>query len=122
MFRLNKNKITFYIFGILSLFIGGIIYIVFRENTYISKLFNNYIFVSKLKNHLPFLDNNFIKYYFPDYLWAFSLSNGLHIIYLPNFKNSLLCTLVVWACGTIYELLQFLNIVSGTYDIIDILM
>lgn len=70
---------------------------------------------------LPF-ENNFIKYYFVDYLWGLSLSCGLHIIFFPNMKQSIVLTIIVFIFGAVYEALQKSDVISGTGDIADIIL
>lgn len=118
----NKNRILLFTFiGIFSLFLGVLIYWLFRENTYISKFISNRIDSTFLKQHFWIFNNNFFKHYFVDYLWALSLSCGLHIIFLPQVKLSLILTLIVFLFGLMFELVQFLGYITGTGDIIDII-
>lgn len=119
----NKIKITIFTFiEISALILGGLIYWLFREKTYISKLVSYYIDGEVLKQQFGIFDSNFLKYYFVDYLWALSLSCGLHSIFLPEFKTSLKITFIVFIFGIIYEILQKIGNINGTGDIIDILL
>ncbi|MBQ8740572.1 MAG: hypothetical protein IJY79_03355 [Clostridia bacterium] len=70
---------------------------------------------------LPF-ENDFIKYYLADYLWCLSLSCGLHIIFLPDMKKSIVLTIISFIFGIAYECLQKFNIINGTGDKIDIIL
>lgn len=121
MARLLKKKIILFSGCILSISIGAIIYALFREDTYISKIILKFVDLSKWKHMFNYVDSNFTKYYLPDYLWAFSLSCGICIILNPINKQQLFsCTFSSFLIGTIYELLQASNIITGTGDIIDI--
>lgn len=105
-----------------SLIIGCIIYIVFRPDTYISDLFDNIIFIEKLRITFSESNCNFLRFYLPDYLWCFSLSCGLIAILAHKLSDIFICVTVALMCGVVWELLQLLNITSGTYDYLDILM
>lgn len=115
------NRRLFYgALSILSLVLGGIIYIFGRPSSYIAEFFTSF-FTTKPITH-PFFQNcDFIKYYFTDYLWAFSMFCALNTI--PTAKNSLTFRgLVVILIGIVWEFLQFIGTVSGTGDIVDIIM
>ena len=114
------KKYIYLILGISSLILGLMIYLLFRENTYISKFILSLVTFDKLKMYLNWLKCDFVCFYLPDYLWAFSLSCWLHIIFEPDKKGSIVCTIVVFAVGAIYEFLQYINIISGTGDFIDV--
>ena len=90
MLKFNKSRLFFCCIGVISLCIGLLIYLFFRENTYIAELVENVIDLSKLRSKMRFLGNDFIKYYLVDYLWALSLCSGLHIIFKPSIKNSII--------------------------------
>lgn len=115
----RRKKLYFLILGICSIILGLLIYIVFRENTYISKIIYCVIDFSLIRSLLDPIENTFVKFYLPDYLWAFSLSCWLHIIFMPQSKGSLMCTLTVSLFGSLYEILQYFNIIIGTGDIAD---
>ncbi len=116
-----KKRIIFITLCVFSLFIGGILYIIFRENTYIAKIFPWKDAILFLRTYFSFLECDFLKFYFPDFLWAFSLCSGLHSIFIPNTKVSKICSATVFLFGTLYEFLQLINIIGGTFDFFDIL-
>ncbi len=117
----NKQKsIVFCIVGCTALLLGGTIYILFRENTYVSLFASKFISFNFVRNNLVFEGNNFIKYYLADYLWALSLSCGLHTIFKPTQRSSYVLTLIVISVGALFELMQYLNLTRGTGDWWDI--
>lgn len=116
-----SNKIVNIILSIVTLFLGGTIYILYRENSYISNFIENFIDLTILRNTFKLLECKFIKYYLIDYLWALSLVSGLNTLFITK-KETLRICLFVFILGTIWEVLQFFNIISGTGDIIDIFM
>ena len=108
--------------GSLSLCLGGLVYIVFRENVYISNFFENFLNIDPLRRTFDFLKNDFICFYFSDFLWAFSFECWLHLIVMPKKYGSYLCGALVFCIGFVYEFLQKYKIVGGTFDTIDILL
>ena len=119
---LMSNRLFFAVLSVSSLLLGGILYLLFRENTYISALLKDYTILEEIRDCLGFIENDFIKYYFPDFLWSFSLAFGLLTIFDSGFKGIVICSEVSFVCGLFWEILQFLNVVSGTGDLFDIAM
>ena len=78
---------------------GGICYIIFRENSYIAKVFNEFIYIDKIRNLFSFLSNDVMKYYLPDCLWGLSLSCGLIAIYTPSKSGVCICAFIAFTCG-----------------------
>ncbi|MBR7132939.1 MAG: hypothetical protein IKD04_05350 [Clostridia bacterium] len=112
---------VFYIIQIFSLLTGLLIYVLFRENTYISKIILSQIPLTEVKALFSCLECDFVKYYLPDFLWALSLGCGIYIILKPQgTRQALLCSLITFLSGLCYELLQLYGIISGTGDVIDI--
>ncbi len=104
------------IMGAVSICIGGIIYIIFRPNAYISlwiglgDIFKNEI-ITWIKP---------ISFFLPDFLWAFSLCCFLNALF--EKRDTYLCAIVTFLIGTAWEILQRLGILNGTGDFFDILM
>ena len=107
--------------SIISLFLGGLIYVLYRENTYISNFIEEFINLLYIRSAFKSFECNFIKYYLPDYLWALSLISGLNALTTTKRKILKICLFVV-LLGFVWEALQFFNILSGTGDISDIFM
>jgi len=116
-----SNKKINIISSIVTLFSGGAIYILYRENSYISNFIEVFIDLNFLRNTFKPLECDFIKYYLIDYLWALSLISGLKLLFTTK-KETLRICLFVFSLGFIWETLQFLNIISGTGDILDVFM
>lgn len=104
-----------------SLVLGWLIYILFRENSQIGVLFGS-AYVQGLRKAVAWLSCDFLQFYFPDFLWGFSLCSGLLAIYDPGLKGCIVCGCTAALCGYAWEWMQYINIVSGTGDIYDILM
>ena len=122
MFKAKHKKTILYFVALVSIFIGAILYIVYRENTYISKVAEYFVDTNALRNLLPIKENKVILYYLPDFLWAFSLSAWLHIILKPQMIGSLLCAFFSGVYGAAYELLQYYELIKGTGDVVDIIL
>ena len=116
---LTKQRTNFFI-CISSLILGGILYILFRENTHIGKLFAQIFPLTILKALLKPFASNLLCFHLLDFLWGLSLGCGLQTILMLKRKRVLLCGLGVFLCGAIWESLQFLDVVSGTGDYWDI--
>ena len=113
-----------FIFAFIILFIGGIIYICFRDENIL--LFSglrylnfNYSLFRQINIEKNIL-SGFIIYNLPNGLWALS---GL--LFLQSFLTDkkmlkLYSTIYIGIC-LLYEIGQFFNFVPGTFDIFDII-
>lgn len=105
-----------------SLLLGTALYILFRKNTWVAHLFDGIGFVCRMRCVVQSVSGNWLRYYVPDLLWAFSLSCGIQAICESKQKEIPVCAALAFACGTVWEVLQWTNLVSGTGDFWDILM
>ena len=112
------KRIKMLILCLVSLILGVVLYTFFRSETYIGKL------AAQILGMRPYPANLFtsISYYLPDFLWGFSLCSGLFSVYPLKSYVSLCWGVLTFLYGTIWELLQKVSIVSGTFDVIDIFM
>lgn len=119
---LMKKRWFYGLLSVMSLSAGGLIYILFRPTTYIAKPFMKFFpFISDISGLLSLSNCTFLKYYFPDYLWAFSLFCCFNTV--STSKKSMLyraCAVVL--IGALWETLQYFHIISGTGDLIDVFM
>ncbi len=122
MSKINNKIKALYIIGVFSLIIGLIIYLIFREQTYISKSLSKFFPLKRVREVLKNFNINFVKFYLPDYLWALSLNCGLNIIFKPRRIGSVICAVTVFIIGILYEIFQYLGLIIGTGDIIDIIL
>ncbi len=116
----NRGKNT--IISIASLLLGGASYIVFRENTYVAEFFDVFSFVTPIRESLSIFSCDFTNYYLQDFLWGLSLSCGIIAIYKPDRKGIFLSAFTAFICGCIWELVQYIGVVKGTGDFLDVLM
>lgn len=106
----------------LPIFVGSMIYILFREKELLMFNWFNYL---KLNFIIDFLRNNFYKYRIyipksilfslPDALWVYSFTMFLSIYY----KNRIILS-AIFVGSIITEILQ-LWFVVGTFDIYDVI-
>ena len=114
------KKYANFIISIASLFTGGMLYVLFRENTYIGNAFSRFSFIVALRMSLAPFACNLLKYYLPDFLWGLALACGLQAILHLKKQKLLLCGVVVFLCGTFWECMQCLGVISGTGDFWDV--
>ncbi len=117
-----KRRYIYVLLCILTLGIGGGLYIIFRPDTYVAEFVRGIApAVNDIYTKANTLNCDFLKYYLPDFLWAFSLNCGLNAIF--NTKKSYLITACAVSLLSIFwETAQYLGIVSGTGDFIDMAM
>lgn len=118
MLNAKKN----YLLCILSLIMGGLLYVLFRPNTYIGGIFTAFPCVNTIAQICAIYANDLLKFYLPDFLWGFSLGCGFIAINKPKFGGVVACSFCSFLCGFVWELLQYFHIIKGTGDILDIIM
>ena len=117
----RKNILVFINFAI-PLLSGLSIYLFCYENTYINTTIQKFFDIS-----LPYFYYDNIFYHFLtcwacDILWAYSLTFSLYSCF-KNFNHSLLVSYIISSVfALIIELLQLFNVITGTFDILDILL
>ena len=108
--------------AILALVIGGFIYVVLREDSYVARIFQNIYPVTCLQRFLSTFRLMWLSYYLPDYLWGLSFVCSLIALFLPS-RKAIGCSVgVMILCGSIWEMMQVWQVVNGTGDIWDVLM
>ena len=108
--------------GICSLVIGGVIYICLRETSHIAVIARKIPLISSICTQMQWTSNDFVVFYLPDLLWSMALGCFLCTIHGSTTKSVLVSAAVSASSGFVWEFLQFLDIVSGTADIVDISM
>lgn len=114
-----KQRTNFFI-SIVSLFTGGILYILFRGNTHLGKLFTQFSPIISFRTYLKPLASNLLRFHLPDFLWCLSLGCGLQAVLRLEKRNILLCGFGAFLCGAIWEYMQLLGVISGTGDFWDV--
>ena len=108
--------------AILALILGGFLYAVLRQNTYIAAFFSETQTVISLRKVFSGIEWQMASYYLPDFLWGLALSCSLIAIFEPSKAGCGCCALTGMLCGIAWEVLQAFWIVSGTGDMWDVLM
>lgn len=116
------NKRTAYFFlCFIPLTIGGGLYLLYRESSYITVFAEGFLPIEKVRMLFNLKNSDFLNYYFPDFLWAFSYYYGVRFVLHPNGKMHI-AAVIVAVSGILWELFQYLKIVKGTGDFYDVLM
>lgn len=110
----------------LSLFLGLIIYMFMRSGTNFHFLLPDAIrnFLYGISGAVP--DNfitDFLRFWFVDFLWGVSLTFALISVTTQATKKKFISvSCVSFAAGVLFEFAQLFSLVSGTFDVLDILM
>ena len=122
--RRNLIKNSVYI-STLSMFFGCFIYLFLRptESYAVSFLINNLKSLEILRSYTSaYIYPDWFLYSFPNGLWIFSYSLIILSVWLEkNTKESLLWLLTISIVGLSYEILQYAEIITGTFCLTDIL-
>ena len=121
---MNNKKYLFY--SISSLFIGGMIYLLFRTNGMIMFNWFDSIGLGGLLNELrgQFSSSNlpdFVIYSLPNSLWVFSGVLAISIIWQTDNKEKSIWIIVFLSISFLSEFAQLLKLIPGTFDIMDII-
>ncbi len=111
-----KRRCYILVHSVVSLTIGLSCYLLFRRNTIIHKILNCQDLFG-LSEKRFFADCQ-LRYYLPDFLWCYSLSMLLYAVWYPQNKIHLIPIFSAFF-GIVWELLQLLSIVNGTFDLAD---
>lgn len=122
----NMSRIVKTIIAILALSLGGLIYIVFRsENLLMFRWFNN-LGLQELVSQLRFDYGqtniwNWVNYNMPACLWLFSYMFVMDALW--NDGNNMIYQVFIYVLPVVAimsEFLQLVNIIPGTFDILDL--
>lgn len=120
---MRKLRVLTLILGLLSITLGGSIYLFFRSEKLQMfewlKAMEIYDSISAMR--MESCDGGWLIYSLPDGLWLFSYILIMAALWSFDEKRTTLYSvpLVVIAIGS--ELLQFFHLISGTFDVIDLL-
>ena len=117
-----RNHVKTAVLGLAALSLGAVLYILFRPMSFVAVSLGTNGWLSQLRTWLQPFACNFLRFYLPDMLWAFALSCGLQAILASKKWGIVLCGVAAFVSGTIWELLQWLDVVRGTGDWLDMLM
>ena len=101
---------------IIPLFIGFIIYCTVNKSTYISEILNIPVSIN-----ITGVFGLFVKCWLCDMLWSYAFVFALSYA-LSAFRHPVLIAAIISLCiGIVLELLQLFGIITGTFDILDII-
>ena len=101
--------------AICALFAGAILYLLFRPNI----VFLYWLHNSAQLSQFSFTGDTVVRYFFPDYLWCYALCFSLFRLHLPATGKAVLISISAFVFGTVWEIMQWVNCVPGTGDILD---
>ena len=106
----------------IPLLIGLVIYLFCYRGTYINTTVQNIFDIS-----LPYFYHDNVFHYFLtcwacDVLWAYSLTFSLYSCFQYFYNSTLISGVISGAFALIIEFLQLFDFISGTFDILDILL
>ena len=125
---MKKTTIHIILFVILPILFGGLIYILTRPDRllmfdWFNKIgIGDNIAVLRYENDLKNYLQNWIIYNSPAWIWTFSLTVLLGIIWNYRVdKESILILLIPIILGVVYEISQKTGISNGTFDSVDMI-
>lgn len=119
----NSQTLKLYATSVLSLFCGGCIYLLFRKETLLMFKWADSL---QLTNNIHQIRQQFTSFQVPE-IFIYALPDGLwslsYVLFIEAFwfgeKKSWVLASVVPAIGFLSEILQFLGLIQGTFDIWD---
>lgn len=116
------SKRIYFLLSVIFLTLGALIYALYRPNSQIAVFCDKIVELNSLRQVLVVFENDFIKFYLPDFLWGISLCFSLYAVFLPSLKGAIIISTVAVFCGICWEILQWTDLVGGTGDVLDIMM
>lgn len=112
-----KIRWIYFLHSGIALAVGSGLYLLFRDSTYLHHCLR---IDHSLFSNAQFFGIDVLRYYLPDFLWAYSLYSGLCAVILPQGREWLWPALATFGLGVGWELAQYYSWVGGTSDIIDV--
>jgi hypothetical protein len=114
---------------LLTLFIGGYIYILFRASSlilfrWIESLGGGSIIAVLQEKTIPFSETlpKWVLFSLPDGLWLFSyVCFALYVWQNSLTKSALLWVFILPTLAILHEFAQLFHVINGTFDLIDLL-
>lgn len=125
---ITKDNRTHYVIGSLAIVIGGLIYLIFRDDNLIMFSWIKSVGMSEYLNNMRIAYGDYsiyswVRYNLPASLWLFSYLFIIKGVWHNQSKNILyyvfLSVIPIMAFGS--ELLQLFAIIPGTFDIADLI-
>ena len=126
----NLNRIGYVFLNVFfPVFLGGIIYILFRDKDILLFEWFNYLglshYVLEIRsffNPEDIVISNFLTYNLPDGLWIYSFTSCMLLIWVRNnsiHKNTYIIVPIL--LSLLSELGQLFNFIGGTFDFLDLM-
>ncbi len=124
--RTNTSKAIEITAALFFFALGGCIYIAFRSTSLrMFGWFDDFglheIIIEFRKSTSVIRLPKTIKYCIPDGLWTLSYILFMDAIWDPNLKKQLIFGSIIPIVGGISEILQYFNVINGTFDVVDLL-
>ena len=123
----NWKRIIKVLIAIITLFIGGLIYVIYRSNELLMFNWFNCLglnsVVMQLRDRFSHLIlSEWVRYNLPAGLWLFSYMFIIDSIWNDNNGPIYRCFIIILPLVSLTsEIMQFYKIMPGTFDIIDII-
>ena len=122
---MKKSNKKWLLISLFLLFIGGTLYLKFRDHTLIMFSWLKYINAEFLFSQMEFDETNailsFMIYSFPTGVWLMSAIIIFGIIWNENKRTFFAYTFLFCGINIAGETLQLVGLMPGTFDLIDLL-
>ncbi len=120
----RRNEIFCLFLSIISLFIGGCIYLFYRCHTLIMFSWLRFLNLEKYFSQKAFNSNStflyFCVYSLPNGLWSFSAIILFGLVWKNSIRHFFFYSIGFTLGNILFEFLQLFRIISGTFDCRDI--
>ena len=121
---MNVIKTIIVFIAMMALFVGGMIYVIFRPESII--MFKWFPFLGTIHQqvnvfstiHLP----DFFVYSLPDGLWLFSYILLIGVIWNFNYHRCIFLIMLLPVYAIFHEMLQLYHMVPGYFDVLDFIV
>ena len=121
----TQKKVRRFVFLhiVLPILVGGILYLFFCPDVFFVKKVDDILNISRNENVLKeSVLGEMIRNYLFDIVWAYSLTNTLLIICGRDRKSKRIAIVIAALMSIGMELLQLMECIGGTFDIVDVLV
>ena len=118
----KKTIVTTLLSVVIPIILGAVVYFCFRPDTYISHVAQNAGIPVINLGMSGSVIAKFLRNFFPDIAWAYALPNALFLAFGGDRKKVVEIAAVTAIMIAVSEILQFCGIISGTGDLVDIIL
>ena len=105
----------------LGLFLGFVFYFLSDNKLYITNWLYSFLGLDKTLISIDNIPLHIIRIYGLDFLWAFSMWFGIMLVSYDLNNKIVVASILTISCGVVLEILQGIQLVSGTGDIYDVI-